>query len=474
MSSSVPPPPPPPPSELSGGGSVPAGAGVLAELAELLGDTDRLFARIVTVVGRALDAGVAEAVCQVTLERWLSCTGRVAASARRDLLRVVRVLRRMPATAAGLADGRLSWSQTVAVVGAAKGLAVEGRERLDGLIGARLDEFAGYEPDVLVEMVFDQVDRLDVSRLERAERVAADDEFVALSPRLFGGGSFYGEYGPEHFALLAEALDAGIRPPPATTHHHHDGHDDGDGDGDGGEALVRRQRRVWRHYARRRAARLAEVLRDSLAGHTDDGGRVPARPSALITIDADSLCRRTAEAGWLLTTLAGGRLKVSASFARRLVDTWGVDQRLVVLDETGEVVGVGRRTRQPPGWLRDAVAARDLVDTAPGSRIPVRRCDLDHVQAWQDGGATEVSNLVAVGRRAHGAKTRGQATLARARDGTITWTPRDIDYPIVQPPTRRRLDQPAPPSRLPPRPPPPTHEPDHDPPGDPPGDPPAP
>jgi hypothetical protein len=42
---------------------------------------------------------------------------------------------------------------------------------------------------------------------------------------------------------------------------------------------------------------------------------------------------------------------VDAATARRLADA-GADTRLVLLND-GEVVGVGRERRQPPGWLRD-------------------------------------------------------------------------------------------------------------------------
>ena len=109
---------------------------------------------------------------------------------------------------------------------------------------------------------------------------------------------------------------------------------------------------------------------------------------------------------------------------------------------------------QPPGWLRDAVIARDLVDTAPGSTVPARYCDLDHRQAFDAGGPTDGINLAPAGRTPHGDKTDGNVDVTRARDGTVTWT-WTSGYKVARPPTRRRLDQPAPPSRLPPRPPPP-------------------
>ena len=69
----------------------------------------------------------------------------------------------------------------------------------------------------------------------------------------------------------------------------------------------------------------------------------------LATIDLDALLDITRTPGWLLHTLAGGRMKVSAATLQRLVDERGADLRTVVLDDVGEVVGVGTKTRVAPG-----------------------------------------------------------------------------------------------------------------------------
>ena len=246
------------------------------------------------------------------------------------------------------------------------------RELLGGLVGDRLDEFAAYEPDELVDRVWDQVDVLNPARLEREEAITEADEFVALMPRLWGGGAFYGQYGTENFALLAEAIDAGNPPPPAT--------DLDDPDDDGEDAgLFRRQARIKKHFGRLRADRLAAILRGHRAGTTGDGKRIPARPSAYLTVSIETLLGLPdVQAGWLLTTLAGGRMKASAPLCRRIVDRYGVDLRLVVLDETGRDPGGG------PGVLSAAwLAARRGDRPRPGRHRPrLQRadppCDLDH------------------------------------------------------------------------------------------------
>jgi hypothetical protein len=96
----------------------------------------------------------------------------------------------------------------------------------------------------------------------------------------------------------------------------------------------------------------------------------------LLRADLDTLFGHDGLPAQLLHGLAGGRVHVDAATARRLADA-GTDTRLVILDH-GDVVGVGTKRRQPPGWLRDAIlAVHDTVlrgpTNVPGSaRRPVR------------------------------------------------------------------------------------------------------
>src|SRR5690606_27810040 len=111
------------------------------------------------------------------------------------------------------------------------------------------------------------------------------------------------------------------------------------------------------------------------------------------------------------------RMKVTSELLQRLVDERGADLRGIILDDCGQVVGVGRRTHLPPRWLRQAIWARDGSVSDPDGSCAIRRADLDHVRAWPDG-ATDVDNLHALGRTWHNHKTSKAWTVRRLRDGT--------------------------------------------------------
>lgn len=61
--------------------------------------------------------------------------------------------------------------------------------------------------------------------------------------------------------------------------------------------------------------------------------------------------------------------------------------------------------RYPPAGLRDAVIFRDGVCQVVGCTIAAERCDLDHRQPWETGGATRAGNLQALCRRHHRLKS---------------------------------------------------------------------
>ena len=125
-----------------------------------------------------------------------------------------------------------------------------------------------------------------------------------------------------------------------------------------------------------------------------------------------------------------------------------------MLDDGGQVVGVGQKTQVPPRWLREAIWARDTAVRDPDGTTPVRRADLDHIRPWHDdgtGGPTSVANLQPTGRRWHNHKTSTAWTVHRARDGTVIWRHRRHGWTIRLAPPRRdltNLPDPGPP-RLP-------------------------
>ena len=423
-------------------------AGRLDRVAEIADARDRLMGEL---VGLLVAVSAAEELAALTggmsLHVWLQHTARCTHAEAREVLGAVEVLGHMPATLAGLSDRWLSWSQASAIAMAARRVPVGRRGELDDLVASAMVAHRDWEPDALVADVWDWVDAAQPSRLEKAEAAADRDRFLTMMPRLFGGGSIYGEFDPVGFTTLAEALDAPVGPPVSVP----DDLDDADAVDAAFDQLDERRAALSRGHGRALADRLVALCERDLAGTSpDDGEGRGARPMLLGTIDLDALLDQTRTPGWLLHTLAGGRMKVSSSTLQRLVDERGADLRTIVLDDCGQVVGVGTTTSVPPRWLREATWARDLTVRDPDGSTPVRRADLDHVNPWPDG-ATDVDNLSPLGRTWHNRKTSKHWTVHRARDGTTTWRHRRHGWTIrLAPPRRDLTDVPDPgPPRLP-------------------------
>jgi hypothetical protein len=157
------------------------------------------------------------------------------------------------------------------------------------------------------------------------------------------------------------------------------------------------------------------------------GARVRPGRQLLVRVGLGTLLDRDALPASLLTTLTGGRMWVDAPTARRLADERGADLRAVVVDDTGAVVGVGRRTRVAPGWLRDAALALHDTCTEPGCQVAARVCELDHATPWYPAdpvtvpGRTDVGNVGPLCGTANHAKEREGWSVRQHRDGTRSW-----------------------------------------------------
>lgn len=411
----------------------------IGRLVEVLGTADRMVAEAIETLARMVESGACEQVLGVAPELLLSQTCRVVGFERRTLLRAVSQLTRMPATRQAFREGWVSWSQVRAIVTAVGRVDVVGRARVDDLVAQLAPLHVDYEADHLVWEVDILVDALVAERAIERERKLVADNRVVLTPRLDGSGSLFGEFDDAHFPLLAQAIDnaADDRHP---LHAAPDLPDPPDTSDAALTAAHRQAARLAGRNAGRRAGALFELVTGTDAtsfapfddtGDSGSGGRGGGRPSVLLTCHVDTLLDGSSPA-WLLSPLAG-RMKVNSDVARRWLDAGGADARLVVFDDVGEVVGVGRRQRfARAGWLRDAIIARDLHDTAPGSTTPAAHCDVDHVTDWHDGGRTDVDNLMLLSRRFNAAKARAEWRVVRHADGRRTWTATRSGYTIRQ------------------------------------------
>lgn len=90
---------------------------------------------------------------------------------------------------------------------------------------------------------------------------------------------------------------------------------------------------------------------------------------------------------------------IAAGELRRLL----CDAQLVpaVLGGPSEILDMGRGRRLASAAQRHAIALRDGHCAFPGCTTPIHRCELHHISPWQDGGPTNLDNLVALCVRHH-------------------------------------------------------------------------
>jgi len=87
----------------------------------------------------------------------------------------------------------------------------------------------------------------------------------------------------------------------------------------------------------------------------------------------------------------------------------------VLLDRTGQVRGLQSVSGSITRTQRQAVSARDKHCVARGCTRPPAYCDVHHLHAREDGGRTDVANLVLLCRRHHTAWHRGEVQLPELR-----------------------------------------------------------
>lgn len=174
------------------------------------------------------------------------------------------------------------------------------------------------------------------------------------------------------------------------------------------------------HDQRTTAQRLADGLVQLTVAHAKGevkGGR--EKPTILITIGAE------AYAGQGEGFTAHGD-RVPAHVVRMLAED-AVLQRVLTIG--AEILELGREVRYASEAQYRALVVRDGGCRWPGCRIPAGWCDIDHLLAWEDGGRSDLDNLVMWCRHHHTEKHRpGVQVLGgvhdlrlRLADGTIVY-----------------------------------------------------
>ena len=132
-------------------------------------------------------------------------------------------------------------------------------------------------------------------------------------------------------------------------------------------------------------ARTADALVEAVTG----GGAGRAPVNLVVHADVSVLAGEEQDAPALAETETGRRL--SPETVRRL--GCGADVEFV-LEQDGRPVGIGRRGRVPPAWLRRLVVHRDRGRCRFPGCEGERWVDTHHIHHWTDGGRTDLDNLV--------------------------------------------------------------------------------
>ncbi|MDP8955359.1 MAG: HNH endonuclease, partial [Actinomycetota bacterium] len=89
-------------------------------------------------------------------------------------------------------------------------------------------------------------------------------------------------------------------------------------------------------------------------------------------------------------------------------------------DQKGDVLRVGRLRRNPPRWMMRALKHRDRECRFPGCGTR-RYLQAHHIRHWDQGGPTELDNLVLVCFFHHKLVHEYGWRVMRERNGTVTW-----------------------------------------------------
>ena len=378
------------------------------ELVELLALRARLDAQITRRVGHVDRHGIAATEACASTSTWLVGVARLGRGEAAGQVSVARVLHRgdLPGTAAAYAAGRVSLAHVRAIVAAADGLdpelvadaeliLVEAAERLDpGRLRVVCERFRH---------------TVDAGRHARDRAVADEARTLFASRTLDGMVAVKGMLTPLAGEALLLALDSVSAPAGAED---------------------------TRTAAQRRHDGLYDLLRAAM-----DAGRRPetggSKPQIVVHVpeatfaaaikygrgsvadDAAGSARIVGlEPGWFEHT---GQPVDLLTLARLAHDA--AISRLLMRGET-VVLDLGRAVRTATPAQRRALAARDRGCVICAR--PPRWCDAHHLLAWDDGGRTDLANLVLLCRYHHHLLDRGWTLHGDHRTGWTLHDPRGV------------------------------------------------
>jgi hypothetical protein len=383
---------------------------------------ERAIASAVRRAGTLASSGVAERVEAGSLDWAISMACRWTGADARTIVGAGEMLQHLPTVADHFARGLVSWGQVRRITFAARRLTIAQRAELDARFAAAADRYDGvdaYDPDHLCDAVDAAAEELRGPRkLEREERAAARDGFLAIQGRTDGGSTGYWSADAVTSAVITNALQS-ARPVPVATPD--------------------RERETPTNQGRQQLDALVEVCTDYLLADTtgdvdttaedhtaehadsvnqpDDGDRPDSggnratrhpdlrrprrrRGRYLITLHFDLSQVSISPTGVLELNVPGPLPRISAAALEILARD--ADFAAVLFDGKRPLATAAKLYgKDIPADVRFAVRARDAADRWPGSRLPVTRTEPHHIIERSRDGTHDPDNLASLARRHH-------------------------------------------------------------------------
>ena len=337
--------------------------------------------------------------CAASMVDWLVVRLSVARSTASEWVRVARALEGLPAIEKVVSEGRLSWDQLAPLTRFATGAT-------DEVLAASAPGWSAAETKGLAERA--RVETVaDANEAHRARRLTwwSDPHLLHLR------GALPTDAGAQLTSVLTALAEEAPKDPGTDTYEPFEAR--------AADALV--------ELAAQRGGEEADPDRPFVVVHTD--------PGALGGADEGE------------AELAEGR-RIAAATARRLACDcrW----QLVVENEAGEVVRLGRTTRQVPAWLTRQLRRRDRGCRFAGCGA-TRWLHAHHLTHWADGGPTDQDNLVLLCGRHHRVVHEGGWRITSTKEGDVTFHKPNggvltCGPPALRPDVRQRLFGPDPPT----------------------------
>ncbi|HVS63174.1 MAG TPA: DUF222 domain-containing protein [Thermoanaerobaculia bacterium] len=370
--------PPPLPIRLAAPPPAPGSTDELGErIAELAAHTNAAMHRMLALLGefdrrRGWDGFRSCA-------HWLSWRIGIGRGAAREWVRVARALEELPLISEAMRRGEVSFSKVRAMTRAATSAT---EKQL--LMIARAGTADHVEKLVRALRRCSRAEELESANARHQQRSVTyhhEDGMLVLRARL----------DPEAGAILVRALEAAQE----ELYRRRDGR--------GAVAAAQES------FAQMRADALALVAEAALGAGIEGRHRSADHYQVVVHVEEDEA-----------SLDEGGH--VPAETCRRLACDAGIVAMLSaskVVDDAGEALSVGRKTRSIPPALRRALDHRD-----DGCQFPAcgcRRCDAHHIHHWIDGGETRLDNLLKLCRRHHRSVHEEGYTVERRTDGELVF-----------------------------------------------------